>query len=134
LTLNEARFGKLFAFFTFLAIVIACMGLYGLVIAIGEARTKEIGIRKVLGSSVFGILTLLSYDFVKLIVIALVIACPIAWFAMDNWLHSFAYRAIQGVDIFIISGVLTLVVVLLTIGMRTLRIAVANPTVALRSE
>jgi putative ABC transport system permease protein len=134
LTLNETRFGKLFAIFTFLAIVIACMGLYGLVIAIGEAKTKEIGIRKVLGSSVFGIVTLLSYEFVKLVGIAFVIACPIAWFAMDRWLSSFAYRTMQGIDIFVITGVFTLVIVLLTIGMRTVRIAVANPTGALRSE
>jgi putative ABC transport system permease protein len=133
-TLNEARFGKLFSFFTALAIVIACMGLYGLVISIGEARTKEIGIRKVLGSSVFGIVTLLSYEFVRLIVIAFIIACPISWFAMNDWLGSFAYRTTPGVEIFVLTGLFTMVIVLLTIGYRTLRIAVSNPTDALRSE
>ena len=133
-TQNEARFGKLFAFFTFLAIVIACMGLYGLVISIGEARTKEIGIRKVLGSSVFGILRLLSFEFVRLIGVAFVIACPIAWFAMDNWLDSFAYRTTPGLETFVVTGIFTLVIVLLTISVRTLRIAVSNPTDALRSE
>lgn len=133
-TANEARFGKLFSFFTALAIVIACMGLYGLVISVGEARTKEIGIRKVLGSSVFGILTLLSYEFVKLIAVAFVIACPIAWIAMNYWLNSFAYRTTPGMEIFILTGVFTLAIVLLTIGMRTFRIAMSNPTKALRTE
>lgn len=133
-TMNEARFGKLFSFFTLLAIIIACMGLYGLVISIGEARTKEIGIRKVLGSSVFGILRLLSYEFVKLIVIAFLLACPIAWLAMNNWLDSFAYRTTPGIGIFIMTGIFTVTIVLLTIGMRTLRIATSNPTEALRSE
>lgn len=133
-TLNDARFGKLFTFFTVLAIVIACLGLYGLVISIGEARNKEIGIRKVLGSSVFGILALLSYDFVKLIVIAFVIACPIAWFAMSYWLSGFAYRLSPGVGVYLVTGIFTMVIVLFTIGFRTLRIANANPTEALRSE
>jgi putative ABC transport system permease protein len=133
-TISEARFGKLFAFFTCLAIAIACMGLYGLVIAVGEARTKEIGIRKVLGSSAFGILTLLSYEFVKLIVLAFVIACPLAWFAMDSWLDSFAYRTAPGIELFVLTGALTLVIVLLTTGLRTLKIALSNPTEALRSE
>jgi putative ABC transport system permease protein len=133
-TLNDARFGKLFSFFTGLAIVIACMGLYGLVISVGESRTKEIGIRKVLGSSVFGILSLLSYDFVKLIVVAFVIACPVAWMAMDYWLNSFAYKMTPGFEIYLLTGVFTIVIVLLTIGMRTVRIALANPTDALRSE
>jgi len=133
-TQNEASFGKLFGFFTCLAIAIACMGLYGLVLSIGEARTKEIGIRKVLGSSVFGILTLLSYDFVKLILVAFVIACPIAWFAMDSWLDTFAYRTAPGVELFAFTGILTLAIVVITTGLRTLKIALANPTEALRSE
>ncbi|HZY79719.1 MAG TPA: ABC transporter permease [Cyclobacteriaceae bacterium] len=133
-TINDARFGKLFTFFTALAIVIACMGLYGLVISIGEARTKEIGVRKVLGSSVFGILRLLSFDFVKLISIAFVLACPVSWFAMNNWLSSFAYRATPGVEIFLLTGLFTLLIVIVTVGFRTFRIASANPTNALRSE
>jgi putative ABC transport system permease protein len=133
-TMNEARFGKLFTFFTALAILIACMGLYGLVISIGEARTKEIGIRKVLGSSVSGIVSLLSFDFVKLILIAFVMACPIAWVAMDRWLESFAYRTSPGIGVFVLTGVFSLGVVLLTVGLRTFKIAVSNPTEALRSE
>ena len=133
-TMSEARFGKLFSFFTALAIVIACMGLYGLVISVGEARTKEIGIRKVLGSSVFGIVTLLSYEFVSLIVVAFLIACPISWFTMNYWLGSFAYRTTPGVEVFVLTGLFTLVIVLITIGSRTVRIAISNPTEALRSE
>jgi len=109
-------------------------GIVGLVISIGEARTKEIGIRKVLGSSVFGILTLLSFDFVKLVLIAFVLACPLAWMAMNYWLNAFAYKAAPGVEVFLLTGVFTVVIVLLTIGFRTLRIAGANPTEALRSE
>jgi putative ABC transport system permease protein len=134
LTINEANFGKLFTFFTVLAIGIACIGLYGLVVAVGEARTKEMGIRKVLGSSSVGILALLSYDFVKLIIIAFVLACPVAWVVMDRWLSSFAYKTHPGPVLFLVAGLLTIVLVMLTISFRTIKIANANPTEALRSE
>src|SRR5205085_9411822 len=123
LTINEANFGKLFTFFTVLAIGIACIGLYGLVIAVGEARTKEMGIRKVLGSSTAGILALLSYDFVKLIIIAFVLACPVAWLVMDRWLSSFAYKTSPGPVLFLAAGLVTMFLVLVTVSFRTIRIA-----------
>ncbi|HVU99627.1 MAG TPA: ABC transporter permease [Puia sp.] len=128
---QEGTLGTLFAG---LAIFISCLGLFGLATYMAENRRKEIGIRKVLGASVTGITALISMDFIKLVLIAVVIATPIAGYAMHVWLESFTYRiAITG-WIFVASGTLAVAIALLTVGYQAIRAAIANPTKSLRSE
>jgi putative ABC transport system permease protein len=131
---TEMRLSKMFSLFTGFAIFIACMGLFGLVAFAAETRTKEIGIRKVLGASVSNIVSLLSKDFVKLILISFVIAFPIAWWAMNKWLEAFAYRINIEWNIFAIAGVFTLLIALLTVSYQAIKAAVANPVKSLRTE
>ena len=130
----EQREGTLGTLFASLAIFISCLGLFGLATYMAENRRKEIGIRKVLGASVAGIAALISADFVKLVGIAVVIATPIAWYAMHIWLQGFNYRiAITG-WIFLVSGLLAVLIALLTVGYQAIKAAIANPVKALRSE
>jgi putative ABC transport system permease protein len=131
---TEMRLSKMFSLFTGFAIFIACMGLFGLVAFAAETRTKEIGIRKVLGASVSNIVSLLSKDFVKLILVSFVIAFPIAWWAMSKWLEAFAYRIDIEWNIFAIAGVFTLLIALLTVSYQAIKAAVANPVKSLRTE
>ena len=131
---TEMRLSKMFSLFTGFAIFIACMGLFGLVAFAAETRTKEIGIRKVLGASVSNIVGLLSKDFVKLILVSFLIAFPIAWWAMNKWLQAFAYRIDIEWNIFAIAGVFTLLIALLTVSYQAIKAAVANPVKSLRTE
>ncbi|MBK1441218.1 ABC transporter permease [Parapedobacter sp. ISTM3] len=124
----------LFSCFTALAILIACLGLYGLVSMMTARRTKEIGIRKVLGASVRGIVSLLSKDFVMLVLVAVATACPIAWWAMDKWLENFAYRIDIQWWMFAAAGVAAVVITLLTVCGQAVRAATANPVECLRDE
>jgi putative ABC transport system permease protein len=117
-----------------LAIFIACLGLFGLATFTAQRRTKEIGIRKVVGASVFQITALLSKDFLKLVLIAFLIATPVAWFAMNKWLEDFAYRINISVWIFIWAGICALLIALLTISYQSIKAAIANPVKSLRSE
>jgi putative ABC transport system permease protein len=117
-----------------LTILIACLGLFGLATYAAEQRIREIGIRKVLGASVSGIVTMLSKDFVKLVLIASVLAVPVAWWMMNSWLNDFAYRTKLYWWVFVIAGVLALFVALLTVGLKALKAAVANPVKSLRTE
>lgn len=135
-TLYEAenRVAVLSKYFSGLAIIISCLGLLGLAAFTAEQRTKEIGIRKVLGASVSSIVVLLSKEFIKLVLIANVIAWPIAWFAMNTWLGNFAYRIDIGWLIFLLTGILALAIAILAVGWQTLRAAVANPVDSLRNE
>jgi predicted permease len=119
---------------TGLAVVISCLGLLGLVIYTTTQRTKEIGVRKVLGASVSQIVSLLSRDFISLVLLAFVIAAPLAWWAMSKWLQEFAYRTTFSWWIFALSGALMLMVALLTLSIQTIRSAVANPVKSLRTE
>jgi putative ABC transport system permease protein len=131
---DEQREGTLGTLFAGLAIFISCLGLFGLATYMAEQRRKEIGIRKVLGASVAGIAALISADFLKLVLIAVVIATPIAWYAMNVWLQGFNYRiAITG-WIFLAAGLLAVLIALLTVGYQAIRAAIANPVKALRSE
>jgi len=120
--------------FSLLAIFVACLGLFGLAASIAERRTKEIGIRKVLGASVPGIAKLLTGDFLKLVIISIVIASPIAWFMMSKWLTAFSYRVNVSIWAFVISGVLAILFALLTISSHAIKSATANPVKSLRSE
>ena len=126
--------GEIFLTFSFLAIFVACLGLFGLASFTAEQRTKEIGIRKVLGASVSSIVQLLSREFVKLVGVANLIGWPIAYYAMDRWLQDFAYRIDLGIGMFILGGVLALAIALLTVGYQAVKAATANPVDALRHE
>ncbi|MDX2247867.1 MAG: ABC transporter permease [Bacteroidia bacterium] len=131
---SEETFARLIVFFTGLAIFISCLGLLGLSAFSAEQRTREIGIRKVLGASVMQVVGLLSREFTILVAIAAVIAVPVAWFAMNSWLESFAYRISIGWGVFVLSGLLALAIALLTNAWHAVKTATANPTEALRYE
>ena len=120
--------------FATLAIIIACVGLFGLSIYTAKQRTKEIGIRKVLGASVAGVVGLLSKGFIKLVGIAILIASPIAWWAVNKWLQDFAYRVNIGWWIFASAGVIALLIAMLTVSFQAVKAAIANPVKALRTE
>jgi len=130
----EYTVSRLSRYFAFLAIFISCLGLFGLVTFTAEQKTKEIGIRKVLGASVTGIVGMLSKDFLTLVVIAAVIAFPIAWWAMHRWLNDFAYRVNIGWWVFVVAGVVALLIALLTISFQSVKAAIANPAKSLRTE
>jgi putative ABC transport system permease protein len=130
----EQRTGKMFGTFAVVAILLACLGLFVLAAFTTVQRTKEIGIRKVLGASVASITALLSSEFVKLTFIALVIAIPIAWFSVEQWLQDFAYRISVHGWVFALAGVITILVALLAVSFQTIKAALANPVESLRSE
>jgi len=131
---NEERVGKLAGFFTLLAIFISCMGLFGMASFMAEQRTKEIGVRKVLGASVFSLWRLMSRDFVLLVIIALFIATPVAYYFMHDWLLHYTYRAALSWWIFASTGVGAIIITLLTISYQSIRAALGNPIKSLRSE
>ncbi|GAB3995540.1 ABC transporter permease [Spirosoma daeguense] len=130
----EERIGKLVSFFAILAIFISCLGLFGLASFIAEQRTKEIGVRKVLGASVFDVWELLSKDFVILVCIAFGIATPIAWYFLHNWLQKYDYRTDIAWWVFVASGTGALLITLLTISFQSIKAALVNPVKSLRSE
>ncbi|ADB40606.1 ABC transporter permease [Spirosoma linguale] len=130
----EQKQGQLLLTFTILAVLIACLGLFGLAALAAEARTKEIGVRKVLGASVVSIVTLLSQDFLKLVVIAIIIATPLAWYAMNTWLQSFAYKISIEWWGFALAGLLAICIALMTVGYQSVKAALMNPVESLRSE
>jgi putative ABC transport system permease protein len=132
--LAEQRIGKVAIVFAVLAILIACLGLFGLATYMAEQRTKEIGVRKVLGASVNNIIVMLSADFLKLVVVAAVIAFPLAWWSMNNWLQDFAYRINLGWWIFAVAGILAVLIALFTISFQATKAALRNPVRSLRTE
>ncbi|MCP4725893.1 MAG: FtsX-like permease family protein [bacterium] len=131
---NEEKMGRLLNYFSILAVFISCLGLFGLASFTAEQRTKEIGIRKVLGSSSQNIVLLLSKEFVKLVLLSNIIAWPVAYFAADSWLENFAYRADIAYSIFIYSGIAALVIAVLTVSYQAIKAAFSNPVDALKYE
>jgi len=131
---SEQQMGNIFNLFAGLAIFISCLGLYGLSAFMAEQRTKEIGVRKVLGASVTGVVGLLSQDFLKLILIAIIIASPIAWYAMQAWLQGFAYQITLEWWVIALAGILATAIALVTISFQSIRAALMNPVKSLRSE
>jgi putative ABC transport system permease protein len=131
---SEQRIGTIFIIFTSLAIVIACLGLFGLAAYAAEQRTKEIGIRKVLGADVSVIVGMLSKDFIKLVCIAIIIASPFAWYVMNKWLQDFAYRVTIQWWVIATAGAGALVIAFITISFQSIKAALANPVKSLRSE
>jgi putative ABC transport system permease protein len=130
----DKQFGTVFTVFSVLAIFVACLGLFGLAAFMAAKRTKEIGIRKVLGATVPGILKLLSTDFLKLIVVAVLLAVPLAYFGMDQWLSTFAFRIDLAWYIFVIPALTVMAIALATVSFQTSRAAKANPVKSLRYE
>jgi putative ABC transport system permease protein len=131
---QDKRFGQIFSLFTLLAIFISCLGLFGLASFMTIQRTKEIGIRKVLGSSVSQVVVLLSKGFIQLVIIANIIAWPLAWYIMNKWLQSFPYRIDINLLLFILAGLGVLIIAFLSVGFQTLKAARINPAITLKGE
>jgi putative ABC transport system permease protein len=130
----EQRVGRIFIVFTSLAIVIACLGLFGLAAYAAEQRTKEIGIRKILGASVATIAGMLSIDFLKLVFIAILISLPAGWFLMNKWLQDFAYRVNIQWWVLALAGFTAVLIAFITISFQSIKAALSNPVDSLRSE
>ncbi|MBA4317596.1 MAG: hypothetical protein C0412_04270, partial [Flavobacterium sp.] len=131
---TDEQKSDIFKYGAFFAIIIACLGLFGFASFITEKRTKEIGIRKVLGASVSNLTILLSKEFIKWVLIANVIAWPIAWVFLNNWLQDYAYRISIEYWVFLVSALLTISVAIVTVGYRTIKAASANPGMSLKYE
>jgi len=131
---GEQKIGSLFNVFAVLAIFISCLGLYGLSAFIAEQRTREIGVRKVLGASVFNIVYLLSSNFTKVVLVAILIAIPISWWAANSWLQAFAYHINIGWGVFVVASFIALFIAWCTMSFESVKSAVANPAKSLRSE
>ncbi len=131
---SEQVISKLSDYFAFLAIFISCLGLLGLVMFTAEQRTKEFGIRKVLGASPATLFNLLSKEFLLLVFVAMIIACPVAWIIMNNWLQNYQYRVSITWNIFIMAGALSILIALITVSFQSIKTAVANPVKSLRTE
>jgi putative ABC transport system permease protein len=124
----------LFTYFAAIAIFISCLGLLGLAAYTAQVRTREIGVRKVLGASVSGIVGLLAMDFIKLVFISILIAMPVAWWAMNKWLQDFAYRINISWWVFLLAGSIAILIAFITISFQSIKAAIANPVNSLRSE
>jgi putative ABC transport system permease protein len=131
---NEQRFSKLASIFAIFAILVGCLGLFGLSGYTITQRTKEIGIRKVLGATTTGIVTLLSKDILKLVVFAIIISIPLAWWVMENWLQDFAYRINIEWWIFALAGLIALLIAFATVSFQSVKAALANPIKSLKTE
>ncbi len=131
---TENRRARLINYFTIVAIIISCLGLFGLATFTAEQRTKEIGIRKVLGASVYGVVALLSKDFLKLVVIAVLVASPLAWYAMNKWMQNFAYKTAITWHVFALTTVVAVFIAFATISFKAIKAALSNPVKSLRTE
>jgi len=131
---GEQQMGSIFNLFALLGVFISCLGLYGLSAYMAEQRTKEIGVRKVLGASLFNIVRLLSTDFTRLIIVAMIIAIPLAWWAVNKWLESFAYHIHVGWGVFVLGPLAALVIAWITVSYESVKAGVTNPVKSLRSE
>ena len=131
---RDNRFGQVFTLFTMLAIFVASLGLLGLASFVASQRTREIGIRKVLGSSVSGIILLLSKGFIQPIFIAIVIACPLGWWIMDSWLQTFPYRTTIGAWTFFVAGLLVIFIAFISVSSHALKAAMTKPAETLKYE
>jgi ABC-type antimicrobial peptide transport system permease subunit len=131
---DEQRIGRLATFFAILAIFISCLGLFGLASFVAEQRKKEIGVRKVLGASVYNLWQMLSKEFALLVFISCFIAIPLAWYYLNNWLRQYEYHTTISFWIFIASGIGALAITLITVSFQAIKAAVANPVESLRTE
>jgi ABC-type antimicrobial peptide transport system permease subunit len=132
--LDEERIGKLSSYFAVLAIFISCLGLFGMASFVAEQRTKEIGIRKVLGASVINLWRLLSKEFFLLVLLSCIIATPIAWYYLNTWLTNYDYRIGIKWEVFVLAALVSLIITLLTVSFQAIKAAIANPVKSLRTE
>jgi putative ABC transport system permease protein len=130
----EMLIGKLAGLFAALAIFISCLGLFGLAAYVAEQRTKEIGIRKVLGASIQQVWLLLSKDFIVLVFISCLIAVPVSFYFLNNWLMNYEYRISIGAGVFLLGGVMALLITVITVSFQSIKAALANPVKSLRTE
>jgi len=130
----ENKLRQLFTFFSVLTMILATLGVFGLIVHAAQQRIKEIGVRKVLGASVASIVRLLSSDFIKLVLLAIVVSSPVAWYFMNKWLQNFAYRMEISWWIFAVAGMIAIAVALFTVSFQAIKAAIANPVKSLRSE
>ena len=130
----ELRLGMVMNLFSSIAIILACLGLFGLSSYTAQQRFKEIGIRKVLGASVSNIVIALSKDFIKLAAVAIIIAFPVAWWAMTKWLEDFTYRTNMSWGIYVAAGAITILLAIVTVSVHAIKAAIANPVKSLRTE
>ena len=131
---KEQKLGEIFTAFSMLTVFVACMGLFGLASFTAEQRTKEIGVRKVLGASASSVVKLLSKEFTKLVLVANFVSWPVAYYAMDTWLKDFAYRIELSGGMFVLGGILALLIALATVAYQAVKAAFTNPVDALRYE
>lgn len=131
---TEKQTGVMASWFAGFTIFISCLGLFGLASYMAETRTKEVGVRKLLGASVTQITFMLSWEFIKLVIVSIIVASPIAWYSVSDWLQAFEYRVPLGVGIFVLTGIVALLIALITVSTQAIRAAVANPVKNLRSE
>ncbi|HMS66848.1 MAG TPA: FtsX-like permease family protein, partial [Saprospiraceae bacterium] len=131
---SETRIGYLAGFFGFLAIFLSCLGLFGLASYVAEQRTKEIGVRKVLGASVASVWRLLSSQFIVLVIISCIVSIPIAYYLMNNWLNQFDYRTDISLWVFVFASIGAILLTLITVSFQAIKAAVANPVKSLRTE
>jgi putative ABC transport system permease protein len=131
---KEQHTSRITIYFTIIAILIACLGLFGLAAFYAEQRTKEIGIRKVLGASVGSVTALLSKDFIRLVIVAIIVASPIAWYVMNQWLQNFTYRIQISWWMFVAAGILAILIAVMTVSFQSIKAALVNPVKSLRSE
>jgi ABC-type antimicrobial peptide transport system permease subunit len=131
---QEEQLSLLYKIFAGLAIFISCLGLFGLAAYTAQIRTREIGVRKVLGASVTGIIKLLAVDFIKLVLVAILVAVPVSWFAMNKWLQDFAYKINIGWFVFVLAGFIAILIAVLTISFQSIKAAISNPIESLRTE
>jgi putative ABC transport system permease protein len=130
----EARLYTLFKLFSMLALCISCLGLWGLATLAAQHRTKEVGIRKVLGASAVTIVALMLKEFLSLVAIGLLVAAPLAYYFMENWLQNFAFRIDIGWQVFMVAGMVSIAIAFITVFVQTMKAAIANPVDSLRSE
>ncbi len=131
---QEQRWQKIVGMAAALSIIICCLGLFGLAHLAAQRRIKEIGVRKVLGATVTSIAALLTKDFLKLVMVSLVVASPLAWWVMNNWLQDFAYRINISWWMFILAGLIAIVIAMITVSFQAVKAAIANPVKSLRTE
>jgi putative ABC transport system permease protein len=131
---SEQRTGTLFNIFAAVAIIISCLGLFGLATYTAEVKTKEIGIRKVLGATIMDLTSLLTKDFILLVLAAFIIASPITWIAMHKWLENYEYRVNVSWWIFFVTGLIAVIIALLAVSFQSIKAAIANPVKSLRTE
>jgi len=131
---SEEKFGKIIIYFSMISILIACLGLFGLAKFMSTQRTKEIGIRKVLGSTVFGVIKLLTKEYSKWLIIASIIACPLGWFFASNWLHNFAFKTNISWWVFALSITISIIIAFVTVIYQSIKVATHNPAKSLKYE